>query len=228
MPNGANINSITFDGTNSTNNEANIFIDDVKVWNEVPAAIEKEKPIIKTDSAELSYGNVRVGDTKSLKINILGMNLTSDITINITDTAEVFTLTSPSSIPNIIGDSVKSVIDVEFKPTRTGAYGGTLTIASGDTSVTVQLTGTGYNTTDVYNTPLVELKVYPNPIYNGQLIIDKGQVLQRERVEIFNASGILVGIYFINEEQTIISLSSLPNGIYLVRIGGKVARVLKQ
>jgi len=83
--------------------------------------------------------------------------------------------------------------------------------------------------TSVAADKIIELKVYPNPIYNGQLVIDKGQVLQRERVEIYNTAGVLVGVYFICEEQTIISLSNLPAGMYIVKISSnKIARVIKQ
>ncbi|GHT68036.1 hypothetical protein FACS189452_06900 [Bacteroidia bacterium] len=87
---------------------------------------------------------------------------------------------------------------------------------------------TANNADAAYNTESTNLVVYPNPVYNGQLVIDKGQLVPREKVEVFNMFGALVGVHFIGEGQTIINLSGLPNGVYIVRVGNKVAKVRKE
>jgi hypothetical protein len=69
------------------------------------------------------------------------------------------------------------------------------------------------------------LQIYPNPIVNGQLTIDEGQSQAGEQVEIYNVNGVLVGSYSI---RPTINIGHLPAGTYIVKVGGRVAKVVKQ
>ena len=232
MPAGDSINSITFDGTNSTGNAAHIFIDDIKVWNYVPDDIESEKSSITAVPEALNFEEVSKDSTKTL--NIIGANIVDSITLSVVD-GNKFSV-SPTKLPNIGGE-----VEVIFTPVEAGNCTDTLIISGKglggvDVVKKITLTGTGKTSigedvsTSISDTRerFAELKVYPNPIHNGQLVIDKGQIQHRERVEVYGTTGVLMGVYFVSEDQTVISLSSLPSGLYLVRVGDKTARILKQ
>ncbi|GHU93619.1 hypothetical protein FACS1894156_0720 [Bacteroidia bacterium] len=68
------------------------------------------------------------------------------------------------------------------------------------------------------------LVVYPNPT-NGQLTMDNEQLNAGDKVEIYNVNGVLVGAYSI---RPTINIAHLPAGIYIVRVGNKAAKVVKQ
>jgi hypothetical protein len=72
------------------------------------------------------------------------------------------------------------------------------------------------------------IKLYPNPVTNGQLIIDNGQWKAGETVEIYGISGALVATYKATGEKTSVNVSQLPNGTYLLRVGGYTAKFVKQ
>jgi uncharacterized repeat protein (TIGR02543 family) len=72
---------------------------------------------------------------------------------------------------------------------------------------------------------IASLQIYPNPVVNGQLIIDNGQFNAGDKVEIYNMNGVLVGTYSI---RPAINIGHLPTGIYIVKVGGRIAKVLKQ
>jgi uncharacterized protein YjdB/subtilisin family serine protease len=72
------------------------------------------------------------------------------------------------------------------------------------------------------------LKIYPNPVTNGQLIIDNGQ-LPIEKLELYDINGKLVYQKFsILNSQFSMDISHLPNGTYIVKIGTHSARIIKQ
>ncbi|GHT80677.1 hypothetical protein FACS189467_3420 [Bacteroidia bacterium] len=100
--------------------------------------------------------------------------------------------------------------------------------------------------------------VYPNPTTNGQLTIDNRQLtidnrqltidnrqltidnrqltidnrqltIDNEQLIIYNLSGGIVGIYeILNGANTTINVSNLPTGAYIIKVGGKMAKVVKQ
>jgi hypothetical protein len=320
---GAEINSISFDGTNSPQNTANIFLDDIKVWSVVPREIGgSEEPTPKTaapsitpaggnvspatiitlsgegtkyystnggtlytqytqafpigtgvrikafavqegstasdtteatytknpeltaDNTELSFGETTKNIAKSSGVNLSGVNLSGvnlSGELQLSVTGDAFTVDPTISVN--ANDSLIRTITIQFTPTEARNYNDTLTISGGGLSqpIKIALTGKGTSSGDEdggdeqppFSAPserITELLVYPNPLYNGQLVIDKGQTLQRERLEIYNTSGALVHVGFVNDDgsQTTVSLSSFPNGLYIVRVGNKMARVLKQ
>ncbi|MDR1951011.1 MAG: T9SS type A sorting domain-containing protein, partial [Bacteroidales bacterium] len=72
------------------------------------------------------------------------------------------------------------------------------------------------------------LMVYPNPVTNGQLTIDNGK-LPIDNVEIYDIMG-KKQLSIINYQLSIIqiNISHLPSGIYFVKVGNNVVRVVKQ
>lgn len=68
------------------------------------------------------------------------------------------------------------------------------------------------------------LSVYPNPTTNGQLIVAHEKWDANDKVEVYNLQGVLLGVY----ATANISISHLPAGTYIVKVGNKTAKVLKQ
>jgi uncharacterized repeat protein (TIGR02543 family) len=74
----------------------------------------------------------------------------------------------------------------------------------------------------------VTLSVYPNPVTNGQLIVDNGQWNVGEAIEIYSMSGVLAATYATTGEKTSVNVSQLPNGTYLLRVGRYTAKFVKR
>jgi len=73
-----------------------------------------------------------------------------------------------------------------------------------------------------------KISVYPNPVANGQLIVDNGQWTAGEAIEIYNLNGTLMATYKTIGEKTSLNISQLPNGTYLLRVSGYTAKFVKQ
>jgi hypothetical protein len=67
------------------------------------------------------------------------------------------------------------------------------------------------------------LFVYPNPA-GDVLTVGANNDLPLQRVEIYTLSGTLVLV----SNETTINIGHLPTGIYVVKAGGKSAKVVKQ
>jgi hypothetical protein len=72
-----------------------------------------------------------------------------------------------------------------------------------------------------------KLYVYPNPIVNGQLIMDNGQLKAGEAINVYSVNGALVLTGNVSGgSNTTLNLSHLSQGTYVVKVGGKVAKVV--
>jgi hypothetical protein len=74
--------------------------------------------------------------------------------------------------------------------------------------------------------PASPLHVYPNPAARGQLIADDGQLKAGDRVEVYSLQGLLVGAYTAEGKTTTLNIAHLPAGAYIVRVGGRAAKVV--
>jgi hypothetical protein len=100
------------------------------------------------------------------------------------------------------------------------------------TVISVIIGSTNYRITVPNSTPTavineehsVGMLSYPNPT-NGELIIDNEQLSAGDKIEIYNVNGVLVGAYGI---RPTINIGHLPAGVYIVKIGNKTAKVVKQ
>jgi uncharacterized protein YjdB len=109
-----------------------------------------------------------------------------------------------------------------------------LSVANTDIATLTQELNTckaGGGTTAVAAPVTALLKVYPNPVQNGELIIDDSQLEADGKVEIYNVNGGLVETRHAASPQggTItINIGHLPAGIYIVKLGNKAAKIVKQ
>jgi hypothetical protein len=103
-----------------------------------------------------------------------------------------------------------------FKIVTTG--GDTLRSTSYVYSVATAVGGEGY----------APLRVYPNPTVGGQLTIASEQGQAGDVAEVYSLSGVLVATYPIAGELTTIDIAPLPAGAYIVKVGSRAAKVVKQ
>jgi uncharacterized repeat protein (TIGR02543 family) len=73
----------------------------------------------------------------------------------------------------------------------------------------------------------VALRLYPNPVVNGTLAIhniltDKG------KIDVYNVLGTLASSHEITDNTTVIDISALPAGTYIVKVNGRMAKIVKK
>jgi uncharacterized repeat protein (TIGR02543 family) len=84
------------------------------------------------------------------------------------------------------------------------------------------------STTAVATAQTQPLQIYPNPVTNEQLIISNEQLVAGDRIEVYSLSGALVKTFVATGAKSVIDLSALPTGNYVVKAGNKTAKVAKQ
>ena len=100
-------------------------------------------PAITTSETSLSFDEVETGTSKQLTFTLSGKNLTADATLSITgDNAEYFNV-NPTGVSQTDGTIANTNVTVTYAPTEKGPHTATLTIASGETTKEIALSGTG-------------------------------------------------------------------------------------
>jgi chitodextrinase len=95
---------------------------------------------------------------------------------------------------------------------------------SAKASVTATTSG-GPNAVDAVSA--VSLQVFPNPITNGELVIVNGELKAGEKITIYTADGVAVKRGTISVgEQTLVNVSDLQSGLYVVAAGKKTVKVV--
>ncbi|MDR0713918.1 MAG: T9SS type A sorting domain-containing protein [Bacteroidales bacterium] len=62
-----------------------------------------------------------------------------------------------------------------------------------------------------------EIRAYPNPVQGGELTVESEQLKAGARMELFNVSGLRVRQYTASGNPSIINVSGLPDGEYILR-----------
>ncbi len=127
-----------------------------------------------------------------------------------------------------------------------------ITTAAGTATITATIadglgTGTNYtkdfsvtisNGVGITETVKERMVIYPNPVTNGKLRIEseewfkiKNEELRMKdetTIQLFDFTGKLVAVYPITGETTEIDISYLSDGVYLVKAGNTISKVIKQ
>jgi hypothetical protein len=103
---------------------------------------------------------------------------------------------------------------------------------AGRTSISTRFL-TLFNSSDISDIEIeTSLKVFPNPVTNGELKIENGEWKSGDIVEIYNLIEKRVYSkqisFTIHHSPLIINISHLPNGMYIVKIGKFSSRIIKQ
>ncbi|GHT82193.1 hypothetical protein FACS189467_7230 [Bacteroidia bacterium] len=83
------------------------------------------------------------------------------------------------------------------------------------------------NATAIQTKAIEELSVFPNPTAT-LLTITNDQWQAGDLIEIYSINGTLKGTWDVASETTTINIGHLPTGVYIVKVGDKVAKVVKQ
>ncbi|GHT14892.1 hypothetical protein AGMMS4956_13660 [Bacteroidia bacterium] len=96
-------------------------------------------------------------------------------------------------------------------------------------TLTINAAGTLPPPTAVATQGIASLQIYPNPTTNGELRIESGELNAGDKVEIYNVNGALVlSVPSTGSGINSINIGHLPAGVYIVKAGNKVAKVVKQ
>jgi uncharacterized repeat protein (TIGR02543 family) len=72
------------------------------------------------------------------------------------------------------------------------------------------------------------LKIYPNPVIDGELNVENETWKAGEVIEVYSFSGARVAVYHTTGKQTTLDVSMLPTGTYVLRVGAFVERFVKR
>ncbi len=72
------------------------------------------------------------------------------------------------------------------------------------------------------------LIIYPNPVVNGYAILDMRNVKSSHasQIEVYSLNGTPVATYKLTGEKTSINVGQLPKGVYVVRAGKSVGKMV--
>ncbi|GHV72416.1 hypothetical protein FACS1894201_01460 [Bacteroidia bacterium] len=102
------------------------------------------------------------------------------------------------------------------------------TTASGTTNGDT-LTFTTSTATGIAESSSDQLSIYPNPVVNGELRIENGELKAGDKIEIYNVNGAKVfetPLSIVNYPLSI-NIAHLPAGEYIVKVGNRIAKVVK-
>ncbi|GHT72228.1 hypothetical protein FACS189456_0140 [Bacteroidia bacterium] len=101
-----------------------------------------------------------------------------------------------------------------------------ITITIGDTNYALTIPQSN-NATAIQAKTMEELDVFPNPTAT-LLTITNDQWQAGDLIEIYSINGTLKGTWDVASKTSTINIGHLPTGVYIVKVGDKVAKVVKQ
>jgi hypothetical protein len=185
--------------------------------NAITYTVEVAVSVQLSDDATLSSLTVSVGAlSPAFATNTLAY------TVEVENSVDSITLTATAATgATAVGDGVKALIVGE------NSFTITVTAEDGTTNqgytviVTREAAKTGVSTV-----ASALLRLYPNPVADGTLRIENGNLKAGEKILIYGLSGVLVATYEVSAGAvTVINVSQLPQGVYIVKAGAYAAKV---
>ncbi|MCL2681908.1 MAG: M6 family metalloprotease domain-containing protein [Bacteroidales bacterium] len=137
---------------------------------------------------------------------------------------------SETSIITIAADSTDTFTVAPKTGLAVGHYESVVTV-SGDYGISVSF-NVSFTVRDVVAIFDFEndamLKVYPNPVLNGKLVVEISDNIESETIQIYDFSGKFVLTRVVNRPKTEIDISHLPDGTYIVKIGHHSVKIIKR
>ncbi|MCL2413109.1 MAG: M6 family metalloprotease domain-containing protein [Bacteroidales bacterium] len=137
---------------------------------------------------------------------------------------------SRTSISNIAVDSTDNFTVVPRTGLAVGTHQGEILVHSDNEiheSFSVSLTVNQATSISYFEKSAI-FNVFPNPVTDGKLIVEISDNIRSTAIQIYDLLGNLVLTRPINRPRTELDISHLPNGAYVVRIGQKTVRIIKQ
>lgn len=91
----------------------------------------------------------------------------------------------------------------------------------GDLTVTAEFEAKEEEKTGLSHEPLENLSIHPNPTQSGVYVEAEGEV------RVYSAEGYLV-LTAVAAGEACLDLGSLPSGLYIIRVGNRVAKLVKR
>jgi uncharacterized repeat protein (TIGR02543 family) len=107
------------------------------------------------------------------------------------------------------------------------AFSVVVTAQNGTTqkTYTVTVTRQSPGATGVEDAAQAKIALYPNPVVNGELRVESEALKAGEKIAIYSISGALVGRYEVSGTVTVINVSHLAAGTYIVKAGKHTAKI---
>jgi hypothetical protein len=165
---------------------------------------------------ELEFGDVVTGESAELSYDILGIDLSEDIQITVSENFEI-SLTSGSGYTNslsipVTDENVEETIFVKFSPDTEMPYTGTISHVSGDSERALSLAGNGVVGID--GEWIRETSVYPNPS-TGIVHIESKHV---NSIEIIDQMGRVILRQNMENENLNLDMTEYPNAVYMLKL----------
>ena len=134
--------TIRFEGAGA--NKGRFFLENLEI-------ASSNSPTISLIPNDLNFDEVEVGTTKTLPLNVKGVNLTAGGNVSVAVSGTGFSTTTTTLANNDLMTSTGVFISVSFNPTAVDDYTGTITFTSTDlaTPRVGNLTGSGINVVSV-------------------------------------------------------------------------------
>ncbi|GHU93576.1 hypothetical protein FACS1894156_0590 [Bacteroidia bacterium] len=150
----------------------------------------------------------------------------TDYTVNVNNNITTIGITGTAnhSKASVAGNTTQ-------RPLSVGNNAIALTVTAEDgTQKTYTITVIRAIATAVETSNAEPLQVYPNPVTNGELRVENGELNAGDKIEIYNVNGTKVfeTSLSIVHYPVSIDISHLPAGVYIVKVGNKVGKVVKQ
>lgn len=183
LPDGHMIESMTFIGTSSVGNVANVFLDDIYVYNEIPGQTITPVPSITITEQVIPNFQAEVGNSDKQSITIDGINLTDDIMLDISgENADLFTL-SEYTIMQEEGIVAAHSLLITYTPTAEGKHTALLSLnSSGIPTITKRLNAVATNPPVVVTVPAIII----TEVYGGGG--NSGATYSHDFIELYNTS----------------------------------------
>jgi hypothetical protein len=182
------------------------------------AAVVSPPVIAPSSTATLSSLTVSVGtlspvfNSEILSYTVSVGNATAAITLTAAPAHDSATVAGDGEKALTVGENVFAIV---------------VTAEDDSTELTYTVTVTRESATAVGTLALGSLTIYPNPVTNGTLTIEHGDLKAGDKVEVYALSGALAATCEVSVgAKTTINISHLPKGAYIVKLGKRAAKVV--
>ena len=171
-------------------------------------------------SGTLDFAETEVGTTKQLDVAIENTGNDGTLIIDEVQSPDGFSVVLSSSS---IGEGQSATLEVLFNPAETKAYSGEIIVLSNAEDISINATGIGFIITSTSDDYLPDdlLKIYPNPA-ETDLIIEPGRSAYLSEYEPFlyllSPDGRIVAEQKLSAERLVIDITSLADGVYLLKV----------
>jgi hypothetical protein len=192
---------------------------------------EEGQPI--TYSITISYLN----NDATLKSIVITDNNEAIIPINPTFDPNVIQYTAQTKKPSVTVIAAPNDNNARVDPARK-----TITLAEKNNQHTITVTAQDDETRKTYTVVITlgeeeetavgalalgALTIFPNPVANGLLTVENGDLKAGDKVALYSLTGSLVATFEASAgAKTVINVAHLPKGAYIVKLGKRAAKVV--